>query len=244
MSHVKNVEAFGKLVGICTGYGEQYNPGQPNLQVESLTNLLEQARCVLLNVSVAKTGFENATNNREVAFDEIDKLASRILAELKSTDALQQTVADARAMVRKIKGHRSIVNRPALSSEKSVQPAEPTPVRTRINGTDFASIVYHFEKLLQTLANEPLYQPTVADLQVAILQEKLNNLRTQNASVITTATELGKARRERNAMLYNRQGSLHSTAMAVKQQVRAVFGYNNEAVRAASSIRFNKTNVK
>jgi hypothetical protein len=32
--------------------------------------------------------------------------------------------------------------------------------------------------------------------------------------------------------------------MAVKHQVRAVFGYNNEAVRAADSIRFTKTNFK
>lgn len=244
MSHSKNVEAFGKLVGICTGYGEQYNPGQPNLQVESLTSLLEQARSVMLSVSTAKTGFENATNSREVAFAEIDKLASRILAELKSTGALAQTVADARAMVRKIKGHTAAVDRPALSSGKSAQLTDQTTVRSRINGTDFGSIVYHFEKLLQTLINEPLYQPTVAELQVAALQEKLNNLRDQNASVITTTTELGKARRERNAMLYNEPSSLHNTAMAVKQQVRAVFGYNNEAVRAAGRIRFTKTTFK
>lgn len=244
MSHSKNVEAFGKLVGICTGYGEKYNPGQPKLQVESLTSLLKQARSVMLSVSTAKTGFENATNSREVAFAEIDKLASRILAELKSTEALAQAVADARAMVRKIKGHKTGVDRAALSSGKSTLPAESTPVRTRINGTDFGSIVYHFEKLLQTLANEPLYRPTVAELQVPALQEKLNNLRSQNASVIATATELGKARRERNAMLYNWRGSLHSTAMAVKQQVHAVFGYNNEAVRAAGSIRFTKTTFK
>ena len=117
-------------------------------------------------------------------------------------------------------------------------------MRTSINGTDFGSIVHHFEKLLQTLANEPLYQPTVVELQVATLQEKLHNLCDQNASVITTTTELGKARRERNTMLYNGRGSLHGTAMAVKQQVRAVFGYNNEAVRAAGSIRFTKTTFK
>ena len=32
MSHIKNVDAYSRLVGLCTGYGGKYNPGQQNLQ--------------------------------------------------------------------------------------------------------------------------------------------------------------------------------------------------------------------
>lgn len=236
MSHVKNVEAFEKLVGICTGYGVQYNPGQPNLRVENLSSIVNRARGALFNVSVAKTNFENATNSREVLFKEVDALAPRILAELKATPALTQTVSDARAMVRKIKGYTSALS-PAATATKA---EAPTPATTRARGTDFASVVAHFEKLLQTVATEPHYQPTLPELQVENLQATLNDLRQRNAAVIAATASLGKARRERNAVLYGGRGSLHGTAMAVKQQAKALFGVNSAATQAAVRIRIVK----
>jgi hypothetical protein len=244
MSHVKNVEAFEKLLGICTGYGEQYNPGQPNLRVENLSAIFNRARTALLNVSVAKTNFENATNSREVAFKEIRDLAIRILAELKSTDALRQTVDDARGMVRKIKGYASI-DRAAIGSTKAKQQGEPpTPARNRVSGTDFGSVAFHFEKLLQTMVTEPLYQPAAPELQVQSLQDKLISLYQKNTSAIEASAELGKVRRERNSVLYTAKGNMHSIAMAVKQQAKALFGNKSEATRAASRVRFTKSKIK
>jgi len=32
MSHVKNMQSFEKLMGICTGLGGNYNPGKQNLE--------------------------------------------------------------------------------------------------------------------------------------------------------------------------------------------------------------------
>jgi hypothetical protein len=105
MTHVNNVQSFEKLLGICTGYGGSYNPGKQNLRVENLSNLLMQAREKLLQVSVTKSNHEQAQNDREIAFAEMRQLTSRILAELKSSGALPQTVADATVVVRKISGY-------------------------------------------------------------------------------------------------------------------------------------------
>ncbi len=244
MSHSKNVEAFEKLVGICTGYGEQYKPGSPNLRTESLSDLLTRAKAVMLKVSVAKTGFENATDQREVAFDEINQLVSRAYAELKSSGALSQTVKNANVMVRKIKGRSAVAFRTAIpSTEKATSGPDASPpeiVRTRVNGSDYGSVVYHVEKLLQTLANEPLYQPGIPELQIQSLNEKLIAFRNQNAAVTKATGELGKARSDRSILLYSDSHSVYSTAMAVKQQVKAVFGPGSEVAHAARHIPFSK----
>lgn len=50
---------------------------------------------MLLQVSVAKTGYENTTNQRTVVFTQANLLTSRILSELKSVGVLPQTIADA-----------------------------------------------------------------------------------------------------------------------------------------------------
>jgi hypothetical protein len=64
MSHVKNVQAFEKLAGLCTGYGGAYNPGQQNLQVNALVTSLNNAQQVLMEVTEAQTVLDNATNRR------------------------------------------------------------------------------------------------------------------------------------------------------------------------------------
>lgn len=239
MSNSKNVEAFGKLVGICTGYGGSYNPGTPNLRVESLTALLANSREALRQVSAAKTEIENATNQREVAYIGLKKLVSRVVFELRSSNVLPQTLADAYTAVRKIRG-QGLKDRPPVSTKEG----EAVAKSSRAYGSDYNSVVYHLEKLIQTLATEPNYQPGLADLHVVNLQTMLTELREVNATVLSALVALGKARRVRNELLYTSENSLFATSKAVRQQVRATFGYVSDATHAIRQIRFTKPHVR
>lgn len=226
MSNSKNVEGFKKLISLCTGYGGTYVPGSPNLRVEKLSELLTEARSALLQVSVTKTGYESATNRREVKFDQIKALVSRVLAELKSYGTLPQTVADATAMVRKIKGR--VRARHLESSPESVggttDPVKPVLKYPRVTESGFDSVIYHVEKLIETLAAEPNYTPGIPALQVPALRQSLLELRQANEAVVDAYSRLSRARIHRNQLLYGTWG-VHKTAMAVKQQVRASFGF-------------------
>jgi hypothetical protein len=142
-------------------------------------------------------------------------------------------------MLRKIRGYPF-----------KVKPAEPTETESNVaasagsgrkrSNADFANTVAYFEKLLQTLSTEPAYEPINPELQLAALKERLEALQSANAAVVTAAAEWGKARRERNSFLYQGRGSLHSTAMAVKQQVKATFGSRSPETSAAAKVRFTK----
>src|SRR5258708_8025560 len=134
MSHTKNVEAFGKLEGICTGFGDEYKPVQRNLQVENLSGILTNARYALTNVSEAKTSFENSINRRAVEFKEISELATRIFVALKSSGALPIPVAAARMIVRKINGRSASRNPPPVPTRTSTLQAQASahvPTRWR-----------------------------------------------------------------------------------------------------------------
>jgi hypothetical protein len=240
MTTVTNLQSFEKLLGICTRYGGKYNPGRPNLRVENLSDMLMQAREKILQVSVAKTNYENAQNDRELAFAEIRFLASRVYAELKSSGALPQTVADAALMVRKIKGQTLTKKPTAAASPESSDTDSKTVVNPARSGKSFGYITANFEKLLQTLIAEAAYQPANPELQVSTLQEKLAQLRSVNAAVVSTFSGWGQARNDRYAFFYLGRTSLHSTAMAVKEQMKATFGNKSEATADALKVRFTK----
>lgn len=240
MTPVMNLQSFEKLLGICTRYGGKYNPGRPNLRVENLSDMLNEAREKILQVSVAKTNYENAQNDRELAFADIRLLASRVYAELKSSVASPQTVADAALMVRRIRGSNRINKPIAAASPESSDTSGKTVVNPARSGKRFGYITANFEKLLQTLIAEVSYQPANPELQVNTLQEKLVHLRSVNAAVVSTFSGWGQARNDRNAFFYQGRNSLHSTAMAVKEQMKATFGSKSEATADALRVRFTK----
>jgi hypothetical protein len=238
MGHIKNVEAFEQLLAVCTGYGGQYNPGQQNLQLESMISMLGNARIAVRQVIEAKTSFNNATNSREVAFGKLDKLVTRILGELSSSGALDQTIADARSVVRQLVGRRRASRQPELS--ENTQAPAPSEKRTRASGSDFYVKEHYFAQLLQIVAMEPRYQPKVEDLKVQSLMAQHAALQHENAAVAEAAVTLAEARRNRNALMYRNTPNLHGTAMAVKEQVKAIFGFGGEAYRAVSRLSFTK----
>jgi hypothetical protein len=197
MSNAKNVQSLEKLLGICTGLGGSYNPGNQNLQVKAMTTLLSQAQNVLSEVQATRTGYEFATNNREVAFSTLNALTVRIVSTLEAGGAMPQTVADARTMSRKIIGYRLIDREPVPAEGEN-----ETRSKRRARGQDYPSLTAHFAKLLETVSASPRYLTNEQDLKIETLKKQLLNLQKQNSSVIEATVAWQEARRKRDQILY------------------------------------------
>lgn len=236
MSHVKNLQNFDKVIAVCTGLGGNYNPGNQNLSVQELTTLLNNARAAYESMKEARSGYKDATNNREVKFEGIDKLAARILSELKSSNVKEQTVADAREMTRKLAGRRA--SRDPVSTEPPA--ATEPPKKRRAKGLDYASMADNFGILVMTVSEQPNYRPNREDLKVEALQEKLEQLRLANANVATTRAQWMNASWSLNDMLYTNPGSVYDTVRGVKLQMKAIFGHRSEPRQAVTKIQISK----
>ena len=68
-------------------------------------------------------------------------------------------------MVRKIKG-RVKAEKPEVTTK--AEASLPVVNRPRVNGSDFESVVYHFEKLIATLEAEPKYAPGIDGLKLEV----------------------------------------------------------------------------
>lgn len=240
MTHVQNVQAFGELKGLCTGYGGEYNPGKQNLQVEALTTLWLNANQVMDDVIVAKAEYDIATNNREQAFAQLGKLGTRIFGILKAGGASPLLLKDAQTLVNKLRGFGSKAHRPPISSQEP----EPVITKRRLGGHDYASRKNHFASLLEIVMSEPTYKPNESYLSVAGLQGVLDNLRELNEKVVAAKVALREARRNRNTLLYVGEESLVSTAQAVKQYVKAIYGFTSQQHTEVFRIGFTKPKMR
>ncbi len=239
MSHVKNVQAFEQLKGFCTGYGGKYNPGKQNLQVNSLTTLLNNAQLVLTEAHEARTAYERATNSREVVFREVGKLASRMYNALKSSGANPLTIEDARFSVRKLRGTRARKPEPLAGQTAG----EEKPSGRKARGLDYASMTAHFGKLVETISAEAFYNANEPELALEGLEQKLSELQHLNTAVIEAVVQLDLVRTKVRSVLYTGDDNLVNTAMATKFYLRSLFGYSSEQFAGVSKLHFTKPHM-
>ncbi len=235
MSNTKNVEAFEKLLGICSGYGG-YNPGKTNLTIQSLSNLLINAKQAVDDANVAKSNLDKQSNEREVAFDALPKLASSIVFTLAASGASEQTLNDARFFLRQLTGRK----RKSSASAKSVEATTKTEAvlqQVTISRTPQASYVSkadHFGNLVKLVSAEPSYSPNELELGVAGLTQKLSMVQQLNSSVIQARSNWGHKKMVRDKALYA-DNSILKTGRSVQKYVRAAYG-----LRSAEYMRIGK----
>lgn len=236
MSYVKNLQSFGKLKGICTGLGGAYNPGQQHLQVKALTTIQFNAQQLMDKVTERKTVYDNVTNKREVAFKELRSFSSRICYLLRSCGAHPLTLADAYVHNRNLHGWKRYAA-PVATAESLDQ---ETPRKRKAAGTDYASMVYHFARLVETATAEPLYATNEPSLRKEALAEKLKALYALNEEVLDATLKLNKAKQQRYALFYEGTECLVATARNVRHFIRAVFGYKSDPHAEIVKVRLTK----
>jgi hypothetical protein len=232
--HAKNVATFEDLISFCTGYGAAYNPSKASLKLPALSGVLGNAQSAMQLLKVAKTANDNATNERELAFEPMKKLSTKIVNALAATDATEQTVDDAKTVNLKIQGKRAKAVKAPVA--KVGEAAVPAPKTASTSQQSFDKMIDHFSQLIATLTAEANYTPNESDLQVATLNAMITDLKTKNTVAINTATDLSNARINRDKILYSDKTGLCDIAADAKQYVKSVFGATSPQYKQVSAL--------
>lgn len=251
--HPINVANFEDLISRCIGYGVIYNPTKPVLQVPALQALRLTAQGNLTAVNSAIVVIINAINARQLVFDPIKPLATRMVNALDATNASDELVKDAKTLNRKIQGKRKGETKPPPPTPPvppippvppggptPIPPVPPTPEQISVSQQSYDSLLENFNKLILLVASEPSYAPNEVDLQVATLQALALNLAGQNTAVINATTALSTARIARNHTLYDNNTGLYDIQAEVKKYVKSVFGASSQEYKLISKIKFTK----
>jgi hypothetical protein len=236
--HAKNVATFEDLISFCTGYGATYNPSKAALKLTALAAQNTAAIAALQAVKVAKTGYDNATNAREVAFKPLKALATKIVNGLAATEAAAQTVDDVKTTNNKIQGKRA---KAVVKPDAKAIAAGAEPVKTASTSQQsYDKMIDHFAQLIATLTAEPKYLPNENELKIATLNTTLTDLRAKNTAVINATTAVSNARIARDKALYAEVTGMIDTALDVKTYVKSVFGASSPQYKQVSALKFTK----
>lgn len=229
VGHAKNVANFETLLAFCIGYGEQFNPTNRDLSISSLQSKFHKAKQKLLEVKEAKEPFDSITGTRQLLFEPLKPLSTRVINSLIAQSAPSTVVKDARTIIRKITGKRALT------------PERPDQNTTSVSFQSYDRLVDSFQQLIVLAQNETAYNPNENDLKITALQAYHNNLTSVNTEVRNLRVPYSNAIIERNQELYNPQTGLIETAHDVKQYVKSLFGASSAEYRQISNLIFKKS---
>lgn len=235
MSHVKNAEAFTRVVNFCTGFGGIYNPGRPTLHIDALTSQVNQIHLALDAVKTTKANYDLQVNQRKQAFDRMPRILAGILRRLESYGTRPEQLDDARAYVHQFNGAapRSRTPVPSENAESAQGPKANLQLA-------FAARVEAFSKLVAALKTEPLYQPQETDYKVTELEAKVKELAQLNQAVDLARKDWRMKLIERNKLLYSNENSMLEIMRAVKKYVRGLFGHDSGEFALLKELVINK----
>ena len=106
-SLAKNVTNFETLISIVTSLGATYNPSKDSLKLPALQTLLTAANESTITFKDAESARSTAVDNRQLAFEPISRLFTRVNNALKASNSTVQADETARTIFRKLQGKRA-----------------------------------------------------------------------------------------------------------------------------------------
>ena len=236
--HAKNIANFQDLIAFVTGYGATYNPTKAALKLPNLQTKVDGEQAKLSAVVDKTTEYNNAVNDRFLAFDNLRNLSTRLVNALSTTDAEDKKIADAKGFNHKIQGKKA----GATSAAPSL-PTDPAPKTISSSQQSYDQLTQHLSGLVSVLQSEPSYAPNEADLKIATLTAKVTDMTKKNNVVGTKYAAISNARITRDKGLYTEKTGLVPIALEVKDYVKSVFGFKSPEYKQVSSIKFKMEKI-
>jgi len=235
--HAKNVANFGNLITVVKGFKNAYNPSKQTITLASLATLYASAKNVMIEMNNISGVYSIAVANREVAFEPLSKLSTRIINALRASDVTQPIIETAESLIRKIQGKRATPKK--TEEEKAILLTEGITVKeVSSSQMGFDNRLDSLDKLIQLLGNIPQYAPNEEDLKVSTLANYYASLSLVNAGAGQAESALSNARLARNELLYKPGTGMVDISLSVKTYVKSLFGATSPQYKQVSALAF------
>ena len=235
--HIKNVANFGRYISYVIGYGAAYVPINPVIELPKLQTRQTAFQTVIDAVTPKASAETLAVNARQAAFDDLQKLAPRILAAADAATADQLFSNDLRSIVRKLQGRRAAPKAKDNPLTPDVDESKQTASSAQMS---YDNQIGFFAELIGLLKANAAYNPNEADLKISALEARLADLEAKNQAAITTVAEARTARNNRDAVLYDNPEGVKELADLIKKYVKSLYGASSPQLKQLQALKFKK----
>ncbi|HRH47164.1 MAG TPA: hypothetical protein PLP23_00355 [Panacibacter sp.] len=233
--HAINLANFKLIIDRATGFGATYNPSNSSLTVVKMKGQLSAANTAQGNLISSNKATKEPINERELLFEPLDPLVTRVINYASSTNASKKLIADAKGNADKIRGaSKKKPGKKTDSSDPLPEDGVSTSQQSYVQRTDA------FQQLIELLKTVTDYSPNETDLTTASLDAYLTDLKTANDSLGSLLTTAANKLIARNKLLYESETGIIDTALKCKKYIKGLYGAKSAEYGLVSGIKFSR----
>lgn len=247
--HAVNLAHFNDLIGICTDFGDTYNPGNNDLSIDSMTALWNSGEEGQKALITAVAATKIPIGNRELLYKGLSPLVTRVMGAVNSSKASEKMKKDLKAKADAIRGYKKKKKVKEGEADKETTTADAADAelkkisQSQMGYVQRAKGFYEFIELLKT---EPEYKVNEKDLQIESMEKRYADMKSMNDGMVSiiNAAKTGMITRDR--VLYAPVGGMIATARDCKSYVKGLYGANSPEWKLLTKLQFRdkRTTVK
>lgn len=241
--HEQKVVNLGVMIFRIKAFRPGYNPSRIEFTVVSLEELKSNGEVVIAGWVLADNVHQNSISARNLSFINFDGIITRSINALRISGASEQTIKQAEAFVRDLRGGRASDKLTDAEIAEAKENGEELKSNT-VHNSNIDSRIENFKRYVQFLSLEGKYNPNEADLRIEALNNYLLDLKAENDNYNSTDAALNASRMVRDTVLYTDTSGLVDIAQGVKLYTKSAFGANSPEYKSISDIKFSKPNKK
>lgn len=234
-THGKNLSNFGLLITNYTNMGVAYNPGKASLKLVGLNALKTDAAAAHKLVGEEWVEYRRIAAERAVGYKPLNRLVTRCLNILLSSEALEPVKDGAKALANKIRGKNSSAPTP-----EPVPGETPQEKKHSTSQQSFVMKAENFGLFIEMLRAESTYLPGKDDIKLVALDALLATLVAKNGTVDTAFVNWKAALSDRDKLFYDETTGMLDVAYDSKLYVKGDFGSDSPEYNAVKSIKFRR----
>ena len=238
--HAVNIANFKTMIDACNSYGVAYNPSNLKLTVTNMTTQWNSASTAQVTLTQTRMNAKPAINNRDILFEPVSKLVTRIISHLNSTEASVQLKADAKGLADKIRGFG--LAKPKKKTAEGVEDGNGSAAENddfvSKSHMSFVQRVDNFKGLIELLKAEATYIPNEADLTTASLNTLYTSMKSANDGIGLSLKGVDVKRISRDNAIYDGDAGLKVTADKCKKYVKGLYGAGSAEYAMISGLKF------
>lgn len=233
--HATNTAAFNQLCVYLSEIGERYNPSNVLIQLVALYKVNQLIKEAMKVLKEKENAFSKLIKVKQEEIEPLNKLVTRILGEIDSTNISASGKKAIRVLGDKLKGS----NGSKKSSPSKTEDGKEGSGHSR-SQLSFVMRVDNFEKLVVMLESTPEYSPVEDDLKVTSLRELITKLLEHKDSITKLEKGVKDARTVRDTLLYSEETGAATLLKKVKAHVKSW----KEGTDGADYKRINSISMK
>lgn len=236
-----NLTNADELIDRVSSFGPKYNPVPVAFTIAGLTQLKTSAETLVNNAKTAENVWKNSTSARSLIFDGADGLVTRAYNAYSISGATEQSIRQAESKVHAYRNER--VSDKPTEEEKAAAKAEGKELKTNVqHNATFDKKAENFGDFVDFLDNSGIYGPNEADISIAGLTARHEEMKSNNKICSQNAIELDKARMLRDTVMFSKGTGLVDVSLGVKTYVKSAFGITSVQYKSISGLKFK--NIK